>query len=221
MKVVSNVVLILVVGVVLGLIGKQMRQPPPTSGPGPDDVVYEPDVSPGEEPLVGSDEIRNDEVARPPEDEAWLSKFTLTERSGRQVSSEELAGSPYVVSFFFTTCPGPCPMQNKKVQELQEEFEGEDVRLLSISVDPETDTPEVLSEYAARFGADQDQWLFLTGELDYIRRVGAEIFQQPVNKGFHTEKLVLVDREGKIEGFYSWPEPRQFEKLKSAIQGML
>ncbi|MEM0924609.1 MAG: SCO family protein [Planctomycetota bacterium] len=221
MKVISNVVMILIVGIVLGLIGRSLRSGDRVSGPGPDEIIYEPDVGPGEEPLLTSDQIRNDEVARPPEDEAWLSKFTLTERSGKSVSSEDLIGTPYVVSFFFSTCPSHCPMQSQKLKELQTQFPGENVRLLSISVDPEVDTPEVLREYAARFGADKEQWLFLTGELDYIRRVGAEIFQQPVNKGFHTDKLVLVDAKGKIEGFYTWPEPRQFKKLQRAIEGML
>jgi len=111
--------------------------------------------------------------------------------------------------------------QNQKLKELQDEFEGQGVRFVAISVDPENDTPEVLREYAARFGADPDQWLFLTGELNYIRRIGAEIFQQPVNKQFHTERFVLVDPDGKIEGFYNWPEKRQLEALKESIESML
>jgi protein SCO1/2 len=61
----------------------------------------------------------------------------------------------------------------------------------------------------------------MTGDLTYIRRVGAEIFHQPVNKQFHTERFVLVDSKGQIEGMYSWPEPKQFEKLQESIQQML
>ena len=137
------------------------------------------------------------------------------------VSTNDLKGSPYVVSFFFSTCPSICVSQNQKLKELQDEFEGQGVRFVAISVDPETDTPEVLREYAARFGADPDQWLFLTGELNYIRRIGAEIFQQPVNKQFHTERFVLVDPNGKIEGFYNWPEKRQLAALKESIKSML
>ena len=158
---------------------------------------------------------------KPPEDEAWLSRFTLIERSGEEVSTEDLKGEPYVVSFFFTRCPSICPRQNAKLAELQERFAGRGVKLLAVSVDPEYDTPEVLREYANRFGADPDQWLFLTGDLTYIRRIGAEIFQQPVNKQFHTERFVLVDAEGKIEGFYSWNEPKQMTKLEAAIEGLL
>ena len=222
MRTASNLAAILIVGLVLGLIGRSIRSKSLQSGPGPEDVIYTPDVAPGEEPLVtDSAEIANDEVARPPMDEPWLSRFELTERSGRLVKSEDLLGQPYIVSFFFTTCPSVCPQQNQKIKELQEKFQGKGVRFLSISVDPEKDTPEVMREYAARFGADKEQWLFLTGDLLYIRRIGGEIFQQPIDKGFHTEKFVLVDAEGKIEGFYSWPESRQFEKLQTAIEGML
>ena len=145
----------------------------------------------------------------------------MTERSGETVKSEQLLGQPYVVSFFFSTCPSICVQQNQKLKELQSEFDGEGVKFVAISVDPETDTPEVLREYAARFGADPDQWLFMTGDLTYIRRVGGEIFRQPVDKKFHTERFVLVDPEGKIEGFYSWPEKAQFNKLQDKIRDMM
>lgn len=222
MRTALNLTAILVVGIILGLVGRSMRSRTDSAGPGPNETVYTPDVAPGEKPLVAdSSEIANDEVVHPPENEAWLSRFELTERSGRLVKSEELLGQPYVVSFFFTTCPSVCPRQNQKIKELQDQFRDQGVRFLSISVDPETDSPEVLREYAARYGADKDQWLFLTGDLLYIRRIGGEIFQQPVDKGFHTEKFVLVDAEGKIEGFYSWPESRQFEKLQTAIAEMI
>ncbi len=145
----------------------------------------------------------------------------MTERSGETVNSEDLLGQPYVVSFFFSTCPSICVQQNQKLKELQDEFKGQGVRLIAISVDPETDTPERLREYAARFGADKDQWLFMTGDLDYIRRIGAEIYQQPVDKKFHSERFVLVDPKGAIEGFYSWPEKIQMNKLQEKIQQML
>jgi protein SCO1/2 len=61
----------------------------------------------------------------------------------------------------------------------------------------------------------------MTGDLTYIRRVGGEIFRQPVNKQFHTERFVLVDPEGKIEGFYNWPDKTQFKKLQEKIREMI
>ncbi len=217
MKTAIHVFLILVLGVGLGLAIRAVRGPGRGSSNGPADgeTVYTND-----QPL-DVDAAVNDTPSKPPEDEEWLSRFVLTERSGKSVSSEDLAGHPYVISFFFSTCPASCVSQNQKLKALQDEFEGQGVRFVAISVDPETDTPEVLREYATRFGADKDQWLFMTGDLDYIRRVGAEIFRLPVDKKFHTDRFALVDADGAIEGFYNWPEPRQFEKLKERITEML
>ncbi|MCD0458419.1 SCO family protein [Roseiconus lacunae] len=225
MKTAGNIAIILVLGIVLGFIGRSMRTPAP-SGPGPDDIVHTNEVAPGEEPLVtDSTEIANDDIARPAPQTTpipgLLTEFELTERSGETVRSEDLKGQPYIVSFFFTTCPSICPQQNQKLKTLADKYKGKGIKFLAISVDPETDTPEVLREYAARFNADADQWLFLTGDLLYIRRIAGDIFQQPVNKGFHTERFVLVDAEGNIEGFYSWPEPKQMEKLEQAIEEMI
>lgn len=216
MKTALNIVFILVTGVILGLVARSFRSPSRV-GPGNGDEVFGNDNALVDNKTLQPEDVENAAPSKPPEDEEWLSRFELIERSGEEVSSEQLKGAPYVVSFFFSTCPSICVQQNQKLAELQKEFEGQGVRFVAISVDPETDTPEVLREYAARFGADEDQWLFLTGDLNYIRRVGAEIFRQPVDKQFHTERFVLVDPEGKVEGFYNWPEAKQFSKLKDKI----
>lgn len=215
MRTLTHSLLILLIGAVLGLVLRTMQRP--SAGPPAGEVVYSNDQPAPPDPSA----VANPDPTHPPEDAAWLSRFELIERSGAVVSSEDLLGEPYVVSFFFSTCPSICVQQNQQLKELQDEFAGRGVRFVAISVDPETDTPETLREYAARFGADQEQWLFLTGDLTYIRRVGAEVFQQPVDKKFHTERLVLVDPAGKIEGFYNWPEPIQLEKLKAKIESML
>ena len=215
MKTFANICFILFTGVSLGFVIRFFRNPPEDNLPVAGDVIYT-----NEAVLDGLTEdeilsIENPDETHPPEDEAWLSRFDLVERSGKSVSSDDLLGSPYIVSFFFSTCPSICVQQNQKIMELQKEFEGKGVRFVAISVDPETDTPEKLREYAARFNADKEQWLFLTGDLNYIRRVGAEVYRQPVNKQFHTERFVLVDPAGEIEGFYNWPEPAQLKKLKA------
>ncbi|MGB7348155.1 MAG: SCO family protein [Pirellulaceae bacterium] len=217
MRTAVHIALILFIGVGIGLAVRKLKPNRPVDGPGPDDIIYTNDASAEIDALP----IENPEPTHPPEDEEWLSRFELTERSGKLVKSEDLKGQPYIVSFFFSTCPSICVTQNQKLKELQDEFEGQGVRFVAISVDPETDTPSVLREYAARFGADKDQWLFMTGDLTYIRRIGGEIFQQPVNKKFHTERFVLVDPTGKIEGFYNWPEPKQWAKLKAKISEMI
>jgi protein SCO1 len=220
MKHVVNIICILGIGVVAGLMIRQSR-----SATIPDDVIVftndSVEFTPSGDAIVDTrTPIENPEPTRPPEGEAWLSRFELTERNGETVSSDGLKGTPYIVSFFFTMCPSICVQQNQKLKELQDQFAGREVKFIAISVDPETDTPERLREYATRFGADSKQWLFLTGDLTYIRRIGAEIFQQPVDKQFHTERFALVDREGKIEGFYAWPERKQMARLVEKIESM-
>jgi protein SCO1 len=147
----------------------------------------------------------------------WLTAFELIERSGESMTSEDLLGQPYVVSFFFSLCPSICVQQNEKVQILAEKFAGQPVRFVSISCDPEVDRPEVLAEYADKFNADKQQWLFFTGEMNYIRRVGSEMFSLPVMRRFHAEKFVLVDSAGKLHAYYTWTDPEQWQGLQRDI----
>ncbi len=91
--------------------------------------------------------------------------FWLIQRDGRRVTLADLRGKVWVANFIYTHCTDTCPLQSAQMARLQEELKTEpDFRLVSITVDPELDTPEVLSEYANRFGADRDRWLFLTGD---------------------------------------------------------
>ncbi|WP_164102949.1 SCO family protein [Candidatus Laterigemmans baculatus] len=234
MRTALNVVIILAVGLAIGLGMRFFQTPLPTSDQAvaegealervvavdaaafdtADGEATDGEATDGDAPASASDSPATGESE-------WLTSFTLTERSGEQVSSESLQGQPYVASFFFSTCPSICVMQNQKIQQLQTEFEDQGVRFVGISVDPETDTPETLREYAKRFKADEDQWLFLTGDLTYIRRVGAEVFEVAAEEKFHTEKLILVDESGEISGYYSWREDREFEELKAEIRKML
>ena len=150
-----------------------------------------------------------------------LTGFELIERSGQLMSSEELKGQPYVASFFFTLCPSICTQQNEKVQFLQEQFAGQPIRFVSIWCDPEIDRPQVLAEYAQRFGADSKQWLFFTGELNYIRRVGSDMYRLPVMRRFHAEKFVLVDALGKVHAYYTWTDPEQWQALQRDMAALL
>jgi cytochrome oxidase Cu insertion factor (SCO1/SenC/PrrC family) len=92
-------------------------------------------------------------------------QFSLIERSGRPVSRDDLKGKVWVANFIYTKCTETCPTQSLQVARLQAEFaDAPDLRLVSITVDPTNDTREVLTEYAGRYGADRERWLFLTGD---------------------------------------------------------
>jgi len=104
--------------------------------------------------------------------------FVLTERSGRQVRRADLIGKVWVVNFMFTRCDDECRLETSHMAYLQRKFaQQEDVRWVSISVDPEHDTPPVLARYARQFGADTDRWLFLTGAKTTIYRLATDGFR--------------------------------------------
>jgi protein SCO1 len=141
--------------------------------------------------------------------------FTLTERSGRTVTREDLLGKVWIANFIFTTCPGPCSQMSAHMQELQQAFaKSKQVQLVSFSIDPTADTPEILRAYADRFLAKPDRWWFLTGGTEE----GMHAFAQKVfwvavaanpagevarfGKFVHGTRFALVDRTGVVRGHY-------------------
>ncbi|MBA2433308.1 MAG: SCO family protein [Chthoniobacterales bacterium] len=135
--------------------------------------------------------------------------FQLTNQEGQPFGSEQLQGKIWIASFIFTTCPGPCPMISSRMSGLQKPLKNTDVHLVSFTVDPETDTPEVLREYAAKLKARPGHWDFLTGQQEYIFELMRNGFKLAVGEGdedsggpIHTTRAVLVDRTGAIRGYY-------------------
>jgi protein SCO1/2 len=152
----------------------------------------------------------------------WTRSFELTERSGQTVRSEDLLGQPYVVCFFFSTCPGTCKRQSGEMRLLQSKFKDKPIRLVSISVDPDNDTPEALRAYAEGFNADPKQWLFLTGDLEKIIKVGTEMFYLPgVEKRGHPDRFCLVNAQGELVGSYVWLDSQERELLVKHIEELL
>lgn len=150
-----------------------------------------------------------------------LTRFTLTERTGKQVTSESLDGEIWVASFFFSSCPQRCMQQNLKIKELYEQYAPLGVKFVSITCDPATDRPSVLTTYAERLGVYSQDWLFLTGNMAYITKVGKDFFQQPVEQGGHSEALVVFDRRNKIAGYYHWLDPQQVANMQEKLDTLL
>ena len=138
-----------------------------------------------------------------------LPDFALTERTGQTVRLADLAGKVWVADFFYTTCPGPCPMLSSRLSDVQRALGDEPgVRLVSISVDPVKDTPEMLKVYAGRFKAGE-HWFFLTGEKSAIYSLARDGFKLPIADApteggmiIHSTRLILVDKTGTVRGFY-------------------
>jgi protein SCO1 len=166
-------------------------------------------------PLVGCKKGDPIEMLSPPATPQALQKywslpdFSLTDQSGQAVGLADLKGKVWVADFIYTTCPGPCPILTSRLGELQKAVGGEaGVRFVSLSTDPDNDTPEVLKAYAERFKAGP-HWLFLTGKKEAIYSLALAGFKLPIAPAtaggeaiVHSTRLVLVDKTGVVRGFY-------------------
>jgi cytochrome oxidase Cu insertion factor (SCO1/SenC/PrrC family) len=162
---------------------------------------------------------------------AAVPPFSLTERSGRTVTNHDLEGKIWVADFIFTTCPGPCPTISANMAQLQKRLAGDPrVQLVSFTVDPEDDTPDVLAAYANRFAADPRRWWFLTGPEKPVYDLIQNGFLQSVQDNHgkqlapgeflvtHSTYMVLVDAQGVLRGFYSGLDPDGQASLWDGIQ---
>ncbi len=155
-----------------------------------------------------------------------LGTLKLDERSGRVVTDNDLADRVAIASFIFTRCPLSCPRISGVMKGLQAELAGTNVLLLSVSVDPEHDTPAVLKDYADRFGARPDRWWFLTGPKATIYGLIRDRLQLSLMEGFpadpengseaivHSDRLALLDR-GRVVGYFDSNDPKDVESLVS------
>lgn len=162
-----------------------------------------------------------------------VGEFRFTDESGAELTEAHIDGKLAVVNFIFTTCPGTCPRQSTAMQMLQERIikaeSASSIRLVSLTVDPETDTPEVLRKYAAQYDADPSVWRFLTGDRDAIWSFSKESMGMPVAPNpddplipiAHESKFALIDRTGRIRGYFDALDEQGFESLWKAIDVIL
>ena len=133
---------------------------------------------------------------------AELAAFELTREDGSRFSWESLKDHPWVADFIFTRCPNQCPLMSSRFASLQKSLP-KGVKLVSFSVDPEFDTPDVLKSYAKQFGADPALWVFLTGDKTTIREIQKQMkLSTDDDPGMHSLRFVLVDGEGRVRGYY-------------------
>ncbi len=147
-------------------------------------------------------------------------ELEFVERSGRRMKLGDLKGRVWIGSFFFASCPGFCAKMNQAVASLQQELASQDVTFVSITVDPERDTPEALQRYANEYKADAERWLFLSGDLRYAEAVG-DAFRVVVVARDHSDRLILVDRDLKVQGTYHSLEGADLKRLKRDLKKLL
>ncbi|MFG0247713.1 MAG: SCO family protein, partial [Phycisphaeraceae bacterium JB051] len=166
-----------------------------------------------------------------------LPGFILTDKAGSSFHSDQLRGKVWIADFVFTRCQGPCPMitmQMAKVEnKLKQDPNWNDIRLASFTVDPDYDTPKVLSEHAQRVDVKTTNWLWLTGERktmwdlinnEFKLMVGTnEIAGDDPGHGLitHSTKFVLVDRKMRIRGYYNAMDGQEIARLYRDLQIVL
>ena len=139
-------------------------------------------------------------------------QFTLLDTGGRAVRLSDYRGQAVLLAFIFTTCPGVCPRISNQMAALQDRLKTEGLfpgkaRLVSVTVDPKTDTAEVLTRYASAYGADRAGWSFLRDAPERLKPVlkAYDEWTKPLPKGWldHPARVYLIDQKGNIREIYS------------------
>lgn len=157
--------------------------------------------------------------------------FTYETQNGDTLSSNELKGHAYVADFIFTSCEGVCPNLSKTMSLIQLNFKNDNrLKLVSFTVDPDRDSIPVLKEYAKRYDAIDGKWYFLRGEKESVWNMAQQGFKVPVvytpeggkgNEFTHTERIVLVDEDGKIRGFYNGLDKQMMDTFYNNLASIL
>lgn len=157
-----------------------------------------------------------------------IPNFELINQDSLLFNSKSLNGKIYAASFFFTRCGTICPVISSQLSRVQDAFHNDqDIKLISISVDPKFDQPKELKSYSNRYDANTDQWNFLTGDKAFIYQLILKGFHVPVSDAseydeavknpdeafIHSERIVLVDKGGIIRGFYDGTDKKEVDRL--------
>jgi len=160
-----------------------------------------------------------------------VTNFSLSDQDGRIVSQADWRGQICVVDLIFTRCLGPCPVVSATMSQLQAALPASPpVRLVSLTSDPAYDTPEVLKKYGERFGARPGVWAFLTGPKEMVRHLAMEELKlsmsdkppaeraTPVDLVIHSTRLVLLDPQARIRGYFDGETTACIPAILAAIR---
>jgi protein SCO1/2 len=175
---------------------------------------------------IGFDTIR-DENGLKKADTVYhtVPEFNFTAQDGQPFDSRSLKGKLWIANFFYTSCPGICPVMSKQMQVVQEEFLNDDqVKIVSFSTDPERDTVPELKKYSQRQNAIPGKWYFLTGQKEQIQDLARHGFMVTAKESDtgehnidHSDKFVLIDDKGRIRGYYNGTDSIQVRELMGDI----
>jgi protein SCO1/2 len=164
-------------------------------------------------PIYFQNGVDNPFMECPPTDttQHYIPEFSFLNQEGKPIGRAEMEGKITVVDFFFTSCPSICPVMSREMERVNDIFRDQpNVQIMSISIDPEYDTPEVLQKYATEHNAIPGKWHFLSGPKEETYRLAKCGFIIPTVDGngvpddfVHTDKFMLIDELGRIRGYYS------------------
>jgi protein SCO1/2 len=152
--------------------------------------------------------------------------FTFTNQMGRQVSLHDVPQKMVLVNFFFTSCPSICPKMMANLEKLQKAYIKSDslLQLMSLTVDPERDSSETLRQYGLKRNINPDNWWLLTGSKEDIYDLARHEFFVSVTEGdggpddfIHTEKLILLDKDRQIRGYYDGTDSNVVRQIANDI----
>ncbi|MDX9972679.1 MAG: SCO family protein [FCB group bacterium] len=149
--------------------------------------------------------------------------FTFTDSNGQTFTRDHLKSKVWVIDFIFTTCPGPCPILSGQMSRLHQTFRGDErVHFVSVSVDPEHDTPEVMKAYAENLGANTSLWHFLTGPHADVDALTAGLkLGSGGQPAMHDTHFVLVDGRGRVRGYYQGTDRADVDELAADLRLLL
>jgi len=155
--------------------------------------------------------------------------FSFVNQNSDTVTEKIIDGKIYITDFFFTTCPTICPVMKRQMLKVYEKFKGnKDVMILSHTIDPEHDTPQVLNTFAKDLGVTGNQWQFLTGSKEKIYEIGLKSYMvvakedKSAEGGFlHSGAFVLVDKDKHVRGIYDGTTEEGTKRIIADIQTLL
>jgi protein SCO1/2 len=153
-------------------------------------------------------------------------EFSLTDQNGQTVTKADLRGKIWIADFIFTRCAGPCPLMTARMLEMQKALvKTPEVKLVSVTVDPEYDTPEVLKAYAEANFADPERWKFLTGDKAVIEKLVTEGFMQHLSEEggepVHGTMFLIVDGNGMVRSARMLEDPELIPKVLTDTGNLL
>ena len=153
-----------------------------------------------------------------------IPSFELIDNYGEPFTEENIGGKIWVADLIFTTCAGPCPIMSTEMKSVHKAYlENEKIRMVTITVNPDYDSPEVLTEYGKRYNADFTKWHFLTGVYEKIQNLIANGFKMGDIEEivFHSTRFALIDPKMNIRGYYMGTESEDVKKLMGDIKKLI